>query len=87
MLTLLSAPVSMGRCGSRKRCHFKAVLYGQTALLTQAAPSKIVIAKLSIVGFWHIKATIRVNVVEVGTQQWQNDDTGDIDWRRDRCEI
>ena len=80
ILALLCAPVSRGQCGSYQKMSFHSSVFGQPAVLTQAGLTNDArYREPSIVGFWHIKMSIGVNVIDAGTQQWHSDGTEVID--------
>jgi hypothetical protein len=55
-------------------------LFGQAGLLTPASvTNEDRYREPSIVGFWHMKMSIGVNVIDAGTQQWHSDGTEVID--------
>ena len=59
---------------------FHSSLFGQSSLLTLAAlTNEDRYREPSIVGFWHMKMSIGVNVIEAGPQQWHSDGTEVID--------
>jgi hypothetical protein len=73
LLALLSAPVSSAQCGNYQKTALHGSLFG-SSLLTQAAlTSEDRYREPSIVGFWHFKMSVGVNVIDGGTQQWHSD--------------
>lgn len=80
ILALSCAPVSSAQCGNYQKMAFPSGLFGQAGLLTPAAlTSEDRYREPSIVGFWHMKMLIGVNVIDAGTQQWHSDGTEVID--------
>jgi hypothetical protein len=80
ILALSCAPVSSAQCGNYQKTAFHNGLFDQAGLLTPAAlTNEDRYREPSIVGFWHIKMSIGVNVIDAGTQQWHSDGTEVID--------
>jgi hypothetical protein len=80
VLALLCAPVSKAQCGTYQKTALPSSWSGQPAMLLRAALINDDHSnEPSIVGFWHIKMLIGVNVIDAGTQQWHSDGTEVID--------
>ena len=76
LLAVLCVPVSRAQCGAYQKAAFHSSWYGQSALLYRAALiNDDHHREPSIVGFWHFKMSIGVNVIDGGTQQWHSDGT------------
>jgi hypothetical protein len=83
-LVLVCVPSSRAQCGNYQKAVFHSSWAGQPAMLFRAAlVSDDYSREPSIVGFWHIKMSVGVNVIDAGTQQWHSDGTEVIDsgWR------
>lgn len=80
LVAVLCAPVSRAQCGTYQKTAFHSTWFGQPALLYQAALiNDDHYREPSIVGFWHFKMSVGVNVIDGGTQQWHSDGTEVMD--------
>ncbi len=80
LLAVLCAPVSRAQCGTYQKTAFHSTWFGQPALLYRAALiTDDHYREPSIVGFWHFKLSVGVNVIDAGTQQWHSDGTEVMD--------
>ena len=76
ILALLWAPVLEAQCGAYQKTAFHSSWSGQPAMLFRVALiNDDHYNEPGIVGFWHIKMSIGVNVIDAGTQQWHSDGT------------
>ena len=74
VLALLCAPASRAQCGAYQKTAFHSSWSGQPAMLFRAALiNDDHYNEPSIVGFWHFKMSVGVNVIDGGTQQWHSD--------------
>jgi hypothetical protein len=74
LFAVLYVPVSRAQCGAYQKAAFHSSWYGHSALLYRAALiNDDHHREPSIVGFWHFKMSIGMNVIDGGTQQWHSD--------------